>query len=462
MRYLERSALFLALLVVCACGGGGSTGGTTALPQTTIGAAAASTQGVQLGRQPVSVTLPVIRQITGTLLFPAVDSPVTVALSVSAMAPDGVTLADNIRRARSGTLTVYEYITLVPPRTVMLPSIPAMTFHFPVSTPIAGKSFFYGLSNLNAQGGKVSFDTQGPGTVSGQTVSFAAIPTSVTLEAGHTYTFVVYATTTAVAATKIYLSSFNNQDPDFPQGSITTYNADGTPAAPTITGQLRFPEDVGVDRAGKIYVPAIGFGTGMVTTYAADGTPSTPTISAVIAPVGIAVDAAGKIYVANVGNTDHGVQDSFVSIYAPDGTELPTVIHGFSNPGKIAVDAAGKIYVATATAVLTFKADGTPTSPTITAGLNGPVGIAVDGAGKIYVTGQNNTVMTYNPDGTPSTPTLRAGLNGPDAVAVDASGKIYVANNAGHNITTYNPNGTQTSPTIATPINSNLTGLTVR
>jgi hypothetical protein len=209
MRCHGRLLLIAVLGLLCACNGGGSSGTITTLSQANPSSDARS---VQLGLQPTSATLPVVSQITGTLLFPAVRTPTTIALSASATAPAGVAL-ESVRRAQSGTLTVYEYLTIVSPISVSLPSIPAIRLSFPPSTLLAGKSVYYGISDLNAQGGLVSFNTQGSGTRSGQTVSFAQVPTSITFVAGHKYTFVVYATAATALAGKIYVVNANNTGP---------------------------------------------------------------------------------------------------------------------------------------------------------------------------------------------------------------------------------------------------------
>jgi DNA-binding beta-propeller fold protein YncE len=435
-----RLSFVFVFALLCACGGGGSPAATT-IPRPTVNAPSDNTRNVLLGLQPTSVTLPVVSQISGTLLFPAVGTPAAIELSASAAPPAGVAL-ESIRRMQSGTLTVYEYFTIVSPVSVSLPNIPAITLKFPSSTPLAGKSVYYGISDLNRQGGLVSFNTQGPGTRSGQTVSFAQVPTAISLMAGHKYTFVVYATTATTSSGKIYVVNVLNN-------TMTTYNADGSASTPTITSGLSGPFGVAVDAAGKIYVVN---DNSTVTAYDVDGNRTTPTITAGLNnSLGVAVDATGKIYVTSADSDT-------VTTYNPDGSaSTPTITAGLNFPIGLAVDAAGKIYVANFgnNTVTTYNADGSRTMPTITAGLIGPVGVALDAAGKIYVTNSdNNTVTTYNADGSVSIPTITAGLQFPEGVAVDAGGKIYVTNlgdggDAGKGtLTTYTASGAPTTPTI--------------
>jgi NHL repeat len=436
----NRQFWFVAVLgFLCACGGGFS-GTTSAVPQTSSVNAPAgdNARSVQLGAQPASATLPVVSHITGTLLFPAVRTPAIIALSASGTAPAGVAGLNGMRHAQSGTLTVYEYFTIVSPVSVTLPSLPAITLNFPASIPLAGKSIYYGISDFNAQGGRLSFNTQGPGTKSGQTVSFAQVPTPITFAAGHTYTFALYATATTVPAGKIYLAYGT---------TVTTHNEDGTQTTPTITAGLDGASGVAIDAAGRIYVANSGNNT--VTTYNADGTQTTPTItSGINSPSGVAVDVAGRIYVANIGSNT-------VTTYKADGTRTtPTITSGINSPSGVAVDTAGKIYVANYPSVVTtYKADGTRTSPTINLG-GSPGGVAVGPNGKIYVPNSfcdsdfcDGSVTTYNADGTRTSPTIDLGAS---SVAVDATGNIYVSSKYG-TVSTYDPSGSQTTPTIIGP-----------
>jgi hypothetical protein len=462
--------VLVMLIGLSACGGGGSPGTTAAIPPGGPVVAAPSGAGIQLGLQATRAQLPVVAQITGTVLFPAVSTPVTIALTASATAPAGVGL-ESVKRARSGTLTVYEYLTIVSPISVTLPGIPAFTLNFPASTPLAGKSFFYGISDLNAQGGLVSFDTQGPGTRSGQNVSFASVPTALTFKAGHRYTFVVYAMGAPAAVQKLYVADVGNN-------TLTTYTTAGTRTTPTIVAGLTGLGSidasyaglggVAVDTAGKIYLgnlgePLSGGGIsgpsfGFITTYNANGTQTTPTITDGLAnsqqqiyrAPGIAVDTAGTIYAANAHYNDD------VTTYAPDGTMKSLSI----SPGRylqdVAVDKAGKIYTLIQEGsgnLVIFTPNGTAALPQI-----GPLGqvvaLTIDAAGKIYVVDDEgkagSRVLTFDATGKPTTPTITVGLNSPDGVAVDAAGRIYVANGGSNTITTYNPNGTQTALTITT------------
>lgn len=244
MRTCARGLVAAALGLLCACGGGGPAS-TTTIPQANpiVNAPSADTRSVELGPQAVRVILPSVSGITGTLVFPAVGAPAS-ALST---APASVAL-DKARRVQRGTLTVYEYVTIVSPLTVSLPSIPAIALHFPASTPLVEKSVNYGISDLDGQGGLVSFTTHGPATIDGQTATFAPVPMPITFEAGHRYSFVVYGTGASISkvgAKTIYVANeaFN---PNCPRCSayVATCDASGAQSALTFTG-LAFPAGKG-------------------------------------------------------------------------------------------------------------------------------------------------------------------------------------------------------------------------
>jgi len=220
-------------------------------------------------------------------------------------------------------------------------------------------------------------------------------------------------------------------------GGSATFSASASGVAPgNVTSAVLTPVVV-----VKIYVTNQGNGT--LTTYNLDGTQTSPTISGLNTPIGVAVDAASKIYVTNIDNNT-------MTTYNPDGTQTAPTISGLNVPAGVAVDAAGKIYITSAgnNNMTTYNPDGTQTTPTIS-GLGLPLSVAVDAAGKIYITnGRDNNLTVYLPNGAHYL-TISGLNNNPIAVAVDAAGKIYVVNQFSNSVTTYNADGTQTTPTIS-------------
>jgi streptogramin lyase len=452
------SVLAALSLGLGACSGGGGTP-SSERPQAQPSSAGSTSQTAmrtyQLGGGAGSYDLPPIGGFTGSLALPAAIVPANTRLELtsSLQAPTGSPLLQGAERRpqATGTLNVYFYTTIRLSSTVTFPTLPAFSVTLPATVKPIGLWFFYAISNPSpGNGAKVQFRTEGPATVSGQSVSFAPSSNRLTLQAGQPYTIAFYAIS-AIAATpaptftgKIYV--LNLAGPGGENGTtLKSYTANGTATSPTINTSLNGPRGVAVDAAGKIYIT--NFGAGALTTYTPNGTPTTPTIG-LTAPWGVAVDAAGKIYVANFG---YGSGDSVSTFTANGAPTSPRISMGLSSPQDVAVDAAGKIYVTNygngIGVVTTYLPNGVQTTPTIGT-VSGPEGVAVDAAGKIYVANSsNNTVTTFNSDGTPSTPTI-TGLSNPQGVAVDATGKIYVTNVGNNTLTTYSAKGTQTTPTI--------------
>ncbi len=87
--------------------------------------------------------------------------------------------------------------------------------------------------------------------------------------------------TVVIASGKLYVANYFGN-------TVTTYEADGTPASPTIATGLSGPAGIAVDAAGKIYVT--NYLGNSLTTYGPDGTQTTPTIGGSPAPSGIALE----------------------------------------------------------------------------------------------------------------------------------------------------------------------------
>jgi sugar lactone lactonase YvrE len=280
-----------------------------------------------------------------------------------------------------------------------------------------------------------------------------------------------YGAAQAPRSFKIYVANIGD-------GTITTYEPNGAETTPTIkTGYAStdylFGMTVGPD--GKIY--ALNFysleisnSNGTLTTFEPDGTPTGPTVAikerGYVWPVGVAVDRHSKIYILN---SAHYGSPGFVRTYRPDGSRTKPTFTTAANPTSIAIDANGKIYVTNDAgphkySVTTYLPDGTPTTPTITRGLHDPVSVAVGAEGTIYVAnitpgGPDGTgagaITTYSADGTGPLERIRTGPSAPGGVAVDAEGKIYLASMHGgysSSVKTYRPNGDRTRPTIRTGV----------
>jgi sugar lactone lactonase YvrE len=210
----------------------------------------------------------------------------------------------------------------------------------------------------------------------------------------------------------------------------------------------------------KIYVANIGDGT--ITTFEPDGTQTSPTIAIGNYLYAIAIAPTGKIYAVTFDPLDGPSSDATVTSYKPDGTQTtPTITikeRGYAVPLGLAVDRNGKIYVLSSKhngscgLVMTYKPDGTRTAPTFRTGVDSG-GIAIDANGKIYVANDTphglSSITTYLSDGSATTPTITRGVHDPAGIAVAQDGTIYVANtnSRGHDgtgagfITSYSADG---------------------
>lgn len=445
---LGRAVMLSAALA--ACTGGGSSAPTPSADVTS--ATAPFSSNVELGAQPATVALPNAGAIAATMTFPGIANGTAVAMATATTAPAGLAPLGVSHVQASGTLTVYEYITVTPRSTITLPSLPAIKLTFPSSTLIAGKAFFYGISDPDAQGGLVQFATQGPGTIGGQIVSFAPVAQPITLLAGHRVTFVVYATSALNAATHIYVGLFS-------ASQVYTYDSHGNRTNPTVDlsifGLHTALQSVELDSAGNIYVGYLESFSGVSVLRAnADGSNPLPGYFVIGQyRIGFAIDNLGRALVRG------GWTVPTVSIYSPDGSITPLVQSGLSLFfGPIATDASGKIYTLDGNQLKCFTPLGVRSSPTITIPDLGPppyyaatnaniLAVGVDGT--IYIE-TNSAVRTYNPDGSAGSLTIPLTtantLGGTPAFAVDAIGQVYVVDGAF--IKTYKPDGSRIMPTI--------------
>jgi hypothetical protein len=139
-----------------------------------------------------------------------VSAPVTVKITASNTAPPGFS-AERVRRALASgeiALLYYNVFTFTSPLDVTFYP-PGFTLTLPNSVPTTTGQFYYGISPLptspssgyatpNPYAGIV-LRTEGPATVSGQTLTFAPSDNPVTLVAGNSYLVVFYRTCTLVS-----------------------------------------------------------------------------------------------------------------------------------------------------------------------------------------------------------------------------------------------------------------------
>jgi hypothetical protein len=179
-----------------ACSGGGSSSSSglpLSQPTSSSGVMAqTATRSYELGSAAGSYDLPPLGGFRGSLALPAANVPANTRLQLtsSLQAPAGAPVpADVQRRAQAtGTLNVYFYTTIVLSNTVTFATLPGFSVTLPPTVNPTGLEFFYAISDPKpSNGAKVQFRTEGPATVSGQSVTFAPSTTGLTLAAGQSY-----------------------------------------------------------------------------------------------------------------------------------------------------------------------------------------------------------------------------------------------------------------------------------
>jgi sugar lactone lactonase YvrE len=291
------------------------------------------------------------------------------------------------------------------------------------------------------------------------------------------------------AAANVYVADRQNHRIRIvtPGGVVTTLAGSGTATFADGTGSgasFAFPEGVGADAAGNVYVADYGNQRirivtpgGVVTTLAGSGTATfadgTGTGASFNFPAGVAVDAAGNAYVDDQSNnririvTPAGVVTTLAGSGASAFADGTGTTASFAFPAGVALDPAGSVYVAdfsnnrirvvTPAGVVTTLAgsgasafaDGTGT----TASFSQPAGVAVDANGKVYVADfNNNRIRMVTPAGVVTTLAgsgafgfadgtgAAAVFNNPGAIAVDLAGNLYVCDKSNHRIRKLTPN----------------------
>lgn len=193
--YLARAVCVLSALTLSACGGGGmravappasAPGPGTTQQSTASTSFTATTAAAKHDLAPAG-------GITGTISLTAASATSTMTATSSTTAPSGAYTQSSLRSPQSGTLTFYFYVTLVTPVTITFTGIPGFSLTLPSTIPTTGRSFFYAISDPTVTNVAQEFRTEGPATVSGQTVTFDPTANPITLQAGKPYVVTFYA-----------------------------------------------------------------------------------------------------------------------------------------------------------------------------------------------------------------------------------------------------------------------------
>jgi uncharacterized protein (TIGR03437 family) len=210
--------------------------------------------------------------------------------------------------------------------------------------------------------------------------------------------------------------------------------------------QIAQPAGVAVDKAGNVYIAAIGQSMvlkvapgGVISIAAGDGLArysgdGGAAVGASLSspaggyPWGLAMDAAGNLYIADQGNN---------AIRRVDTSGIITTVAGNGHGG--------------------FSGDGGPATKAM---LSQPMAVAVDASGNLYIADAfNNRIRFVTANGTISTlagtgpgtytgdggPASQATLHQPDGLVLDAAGNLFVADKINFAVRKISPNGTITT-----------------
>ncbi|GAC1524803.1 MAG: hypothetical protein NVS2B8_09080 [Vulcanimicrobiaceae bacterium] len=199
VRPVARACALLALTLAAGCGGGARSGNVPPAP--TVASKDASVT-FPLTTERTAHALPSVGGYGGrvTLRTTVPVAGATLRVASSTDAPASAALAQRMKRLQTGTLAVLFYATFTPSVTVTLAELPSFSIDLRGDVATAERQFFYGISDPSATDAVIAFRTEGPAAVAGTTLAFDSSPTPLTLEAGQSYVFVFYATTTAATA----------------------------------------------------------------------------------------------------------------------------------------------------------------------------------------------------------------------------------------------------------------------
>ncbi len=216
-----RLMAIVALAGLTACSGGSNSSPTPQTPPSTGGGASdqhTATTAATIDGSAQNFTFPATYGFQEEITFLKRNGlvPVTVQMTVSDTPPTGFSAAP-LRHVASGEIALlyYNVFTFTSPVDFTFYP-PGIALTLPNSVPTTTGQFYYGISPLPASPSSgyatpnpgyatpnpyagIVLRTEGPATVSGQTLTFAPSDNPVTLVAGNSYIVVFYRTCTLVS-----------------------------------------------------------------------------------------------------------------------------------------------------------------------------------------------------------------------------------------------------------------------
>jgi sugar lactone lactonase YvrE len=473
VRLVEIVALFAFGAALSGCGGGNN-----ALPyQSTQNTTSSSTETVTVLAAGSESILVALGGYSGTITFPPSNAPSGTQATLTSIAgmPSGGPTPSSIRRIKSAPQNVLFSVELTLTQTVTFSALPSFTLSLPSSISTSGESFYIAAYN-GTSASSPQIATLGPASVNGQMLTFTAPNNSTTLNAGATYLFELYETSTgAPQAGTIYVINAGSQVEAFAAGSGSGATAINSFASTSLV----HPTGMAVDATGRVYVaqsPNIYSYTYASYNGQTSATPST-TLTSVAGPWGLVIDTSGNLVATD--STNNAVD--FFGVGANGATSPFKSISGsnsqLSTPYQAAFDGSGNLYVVNAgsSSITVYSAASIAGSGTLNvaptavitsspSAIDHPVALAVDSTGRIYVGNSQNTtisVFTYANGYQAPLATLTGGSGGSQqfgciceaTLAVDASNNFYVAGETDPDVLIFNP-VTSSSATPATTITS--------
>jgi hypothetical protein len=316
--------IILALSALAACGGGGNStppfnpGTATPTPPPSVPtlapATAATTVPLASGSaQPQSVSIPPAAGLSGSLQLPAATLPAGTSLDIqtTTTAPAGIPALSVGRRPQAtsaGGLEVLYYQGLRFTQTATFPGYPAFTITLPAGyDPSQG---VYELAFYDGNGW--TYPIGGPGTASGQQISFPSVSATVTYQANQTYYFALYYAPAPPAPTPTPTASPTPTPSPTPSPTpLVTATPSPTPSPTPTPGPLTAsPSALHFDGTGSDLTQTVTVSSAFFSgTFSASA--CTDANNTTVATVG-AVDANGKFTVtpAAAGSCTITVTDS--------------------------------------------------------------------------------------------------------------------------------------------------------